>query len=198
MDDGGSRAGVAGVGFAIALALAVVVVCPKARTTSVDGTAELTEEEKQLFPDSLQEFAAPRSIFDYAVPPCEPAFASAYWNDWAWKRWVEEQLAAGKDPFPPPEPASNCVGFCFDATIDSVDEDNWRLARVRMIGKKGKKTPALVERTRILSSSRGPATEGKPVRFACFDRFRGEDGLRFEGCSQMATLEQAEPAVRIK
>jgi hypothetical protein len=100
-----------------------------------------------------------------------------------------EQLAAGEDPFPPPEPAPNCVGFCFNATIDSVNEENRRLARVVMIGKKGKRTPALVERTSILSSSRGPAAEGEPVRFACYDRFRGEDGLRFESCSQMATLE---------
>ena len=90
------------------------------------------------------------------------------WNESDRKRWIEEQIAAGEDPFPPPEPASNCVGFCFDATIDSVDEDNWRLARVVMIGKKGKRTPARVERTSILSSSRMPAAEGKPVRFACW------------------------------
>jgi len=162
----------------------------EAKEEQVAGPAERTEveltEAELHFAEDLVEPES-RDITGYSN--CASLIGCIDWNGPDWKRWVEEKLAAGEDPFPPPEPASNCVGFCFNATIDSVDEENWRLARVVMIGKKGKRTPARVERTSILSSSRMPAAEGKPVRFACLDRFREKDGLRFESCSQMATLE---------
>lgn len=83
------------------------------------------------------------------------------------------------------ETASNCVGFCFNAVVQSVDEQNWRIANVVMIGKNGKTTPATVERTRIVSSSRDPAAGGLPVRFACFDWVGRRDSARFESCTQM-------------
>jgi hypothetical protein len=192
MDDGGSRAGVALVGVAIALGLIVAVGTMGtdsgglgAHGEPVAESAELSEPEPQ-FPDDLVE---PESYDITRYTNCASMIGCLNWDERDSEQWVEEQLAAGEDPFPPHELASNCVGFCFNATIDSVDEENWRLARVVMIGKKGKRTPALVERTSIRSSSRGPAAEGKPVRFACFDRFLEEDGLRFESCSQMATLE---------
>jgi len=151
----------------------------------VAGSAELSEAELQ-FPDELVE---PESRDINGYRNCASVIGCIMEIERDSDRSVDGQLAAGEDPFPPPEPASNCVGFCFNATIDSVNEENRRLARVVMIGKKGKRTPALVERTSIRSSSRGPAAEGKPVRFACYDRFRGEDGLRFESCSQMAAVE---------
>lgn len=104
----------------------------------------------------------------------------------AWEQEKLEMLERGEELV---EPASNCIGFCFNAVVESVDDENWRIANVVIVGEKGKTTPAIVERTRIWPSSRGPASEGQPVRFACYDRVLGEDGLRFESCSQMAVLE---------
>jgi hypothetical protein len=194
MDAGGSRAHVAFVGVAIALGLLVVVGTAgvdsgglEAKEEQVAGPAERTEVElTEAELHFAEDFVEPESRDTTGYSNCASLIGCIDWNGPDWTRWVEEQIAAGEDPFPQPEPASNCVGFCFNATIDSVNEDNWRLARVVMVGKKGERTPAVVERTSILSSSRRPAAEGKPVRFACYDRFRGEDGLRFESCSQMA------------
>ena len=182
MVDSRSWAGVAVAGFAIALALFVVA----SGMEPDSGGPELTEQEPK-FPDVLGESDRPASVFDYTN--CASMIGCLDGRPEDRERWMREQLEAAERREAVAEPASGCVGFCFNAIVESVDEESWRVARVVMIGKKGKRTPAIVERTSIRSSSRGPAAEGKPVRFACFDRVRGEEGLRFESCSQMVAGE---------
>ena len=194
MDDEGSRADVALIGAAITVGMIVVVSMTetptggaesheerRAESAELAGPAEVTEVEPEL-PDELGEFPWSSNT----LSNCASMIGCFDWSEWNWKQWVEEQLAAGKDPFGPHETASSCVGFCFNAFVESVDEEDRRLARVLMIGKTGEITPAIVERTTIFPSSERPEAEGKPMRFACFDRFVEEDGLRFESCSQMA------------
>ena len=191
MGDGERWRGAVLVGISIAVGVLIVVGSMRsdsellgAREQAPADSDELAEPEPQLF-DELGERPWSRNT----LSNCASMIGCYDWGEWQWEQWVEEQLAAGKDPFGPHETASACVGFCFNAIIESVDEENRRLARVVMIGKQGRRTPAIVERTSILSSSHIPAAYGEPVRFACFDRFVDEDGLRFESCSQMATLE---------
>jgi hypothetical protein len=179
LDERGRQTGVVLAGFAIALGLFVTVGRmgenseePPPREEPFEASAR-TEQERELLD-------APRDAgsFDGLLEYSNCASMIGCYEPGRLERLAWE-----------PEPASNCVGFCFNAVVEAVDEQNWRVANVVIVGKTGKRTPAVVERTRISSSSRDPAAEGKPVRYACFNRVRGKDGLRFESCSQMATLE---------
>ena len=84
-----------------------------------------------------------------------------------------------------------CIGFCFDAIIKAVDEENPRIARVVIIEEDGTKMRAVVHRSRVSKGSRAPAREGMPLRFACFDRFDDAGRApRFEDCVQMTAAHQ--------
>lgn len=187
MDDGGSWAGVAVIGLAAAAGLICVVGTMGWNAGGLRADAESVAAPESRLSDELGEH--PLSLDPFNYTNCASMIGCFDWNERRWEQWVEEQLAAGKDPFGPHETASNCVGFCFNGIVESVDEEDRRLARVVMIGKKGKRTPALVERTSVSSSSVIPAGEGQPVRFACFDRVFEKDELRFESCSQMVATE---------
>lgn len=85
------------------------------------------------------------------------------------------------------DPSEDCIGHCFHAFVKSVDEVDWRNARVEIIEADGTRTPAVVRRAQVLPNSRQPARDGMPVRFACFDAVRHvSGGGRFRGCVQMA------------
>ncbi len=84
-------------------------------------------------------------------------------------------------------PSGDCIGFCFHAFVKSVDPQNWRNAKVDIIGRNGTRTRAVVHRSRVQAESRAPDREGMPVRFACFDKLDGVGRVPgFEGCVQMA------------
>jgi hypothetical protein len=84
-------------------------------------------------------------------------------------------------------PSGDCVGFCFNAFVKSVDPQNWRNAKVEIIERNGTRTRAVVHRSRLRAESRAPAREGMPVRFACFDKLDSVGRVPgFEGCVQMA------------
>lgn len=101
---------------------------------------------------------------------------------------LQPEQAAENAALPKPSTA-NCVGFCFNAIVESVDQEDPRVARVSVIGTNDQRTTAVVERTSIQPSSHEPAAEGFPVRFACFSRSGGTDGVHFESCVQMAAKE---------
>jgi hypothetical protein len=77
--------------------------------------------------------------------------------------------------------SDHCVGYCFDAIIESVSKKDRRVARVVVIEEGHGPTRAIVHRTRIHSSS--AAYEGKPVRFTCFDASYAGTVPRFEDCA---------------
>ena len=82
--------------------------------------------------------------------------------------------------------SDNCVGFCFNAVVESADDESSRIARIIMVGEDGALTRGVVERSRVLNNSRSAADEGTPVRFACFDRTEDSEGTtRFDDCVQM-------------
>ena len=84
-------------------------------------------------------------------------------------------------------PSGDCVGFCFNAFVKSVDQQNRWNAKVDIIEWNGTRTRAVVHRWRVLAESRAPAREGMPVRFACFDKLDDVGRVpAFEGCVQMA------------
>jgi hypothetical protein len=88
-------------------------------------------------------------------------------------------------------PSGDCVGFCFNAFVKSVDPQNWRNAKVDIIERNGTRTRAVVHRSHVLAESRAPALEGMPVRFACFDKLDDVGRVPgFEGCVQMAVPAQ--------
>ena len=84
-------------------------------------------------------------------------------------------------------PGEGCVGVCFHAFVKSVDEEDWRKARVEIIEADGTRTRAVVRRSHVSPESRAPAREGAAVRFACFDKLDDVGRVpAFEGCVQMA------------
>lgn len=87
----------------------------------------------------------------------------------------------------PQEPRGDgCVGFCFNAIVESVDENDPHIAKVSIISEtRNQRTPAIVERSRIQGEARVAQRDGLPVRFACFDRRDGKHPPRFESCVQM-------------
>ena len=170
----GSQAGAALVGFAIGLALYATA-------------GEMKPSPAEPPPQEEPADAQPKRVHGYSN--CASMIGCYVPSRLETRLWDLEKLEMAKRGEPLVEPTSSCVGFCFNAVIESVDEENWRIANVGRGEEMGKRTRAVVERTRVLSSSRDPAAEGKPVRFACFDRIDGESELRFESCSQMAVLE---------
>lgn len=97
-----------------------------------------------------------------------------------------ESIARTDASLPDDPPGDGCVGFCFNAIVESVDEDDPHLARVSIVSEtRNERTPAIVERSRIQGEARGAERDGLPVRFACFDRLDGENPPRFESCVQM-------------
>ena len=90
--------------------------------------------------------------------------------------------------------SGDCVGFCFNAFVKSVDQQNWRNAKVDIIERNGTRTQAVVHRSHVVAESRAPAREGLPVRFACFERFDNAGTVpRFEDCVQMKTTRRRRP-----
>lgn len=93
------------------------------------------------------------------------------------------------DALPPArvaESSDNCVGYCFDAVVASVDRDDARMARVVVFGEDGAPTRAVVERTSMTDQSRSAAYYGTAVRFTCFERANTAPVPRFKGCAQVA------------
>jgi hypothetical protein len=90
--------------------------------------------------------------------------------------------------------SDGCVGYCFNAVIESESDDDSR-ARVVLPGDNGALTRGVVDRTRVLRSSVTAVQEGEPVRFACFDRIAGPGGAPlFDDCVQMAAYESDDAA----
>lgn len=84
-------------------------------------------------------------------------------------------------------PSGDCVGLCLNAFVKSVDQQNWRNAKVDIIERNGTRTQAVVRRSHVSPESRAPARNGMPVRFACFDKLDDVGRVPgFEGCVQMA------------
>lgn len=95
-------------------------------------------------------------------------------------RW--DQLPAAS----PVMSSDGCVGYCFNAIIESEVDEDGHAARVVIRGEDGALTRGLVERSQVADDARMAGREGAPVRFACFDRVDDPDGVpRFEDCVQM-------------
>lgn len=91
--------------------------------------------------------------------------------------------------------SDNCVGFCFNAVVESESEENSRIARVRVVGEDGALTRGVVDRSRVLTNSHVAVQDGEPVRFACYDRVEGPRGAtRFDDCVQMLAHKDEDPA----
>jgi hypothetical protein len=91
--------------------------------------------------------------------------------------------------------SDGCVGYCFNAIVDSESEENERVARVVVLGEDGALTRGIVDRRRVVGGAAMAAEDGEPVRFACFDSFAdGAAAPRFESCVQMAAFEAEDPA----
>ena len=84
------------------------------------------------------------------------------------------------------ESSDDCVGYCFDAIVESVDGDDSRVARVVVFGEGGAPTRAVVERTSMTDESRSATYYGSAVRFLCFEKANSAAVPRFEGCAQVA------------
>ena len=84
------------------------------------------------------------------------------------------------------ESSDDCVGYCFDAIVESVDGDDSRVARVVVFGEGGAPSRAVVERTRMSDTSRSATYYGDAVHFTCFEKADAAPVPRFEGCAQMA------------
>ena len=105
--------------------------------------------------------------------------------------YASDRSSASRDPkdgcVRAASPSGDCVGFCFNAFVKSVDQQNWRNAKVDIIERNGTRTRAVVRRSHVSPESRAPAREGMPVRFACFDKLDDVGRVPgFEGCVQMA------------
>ena len=95
--------------------------------------------------------------------------------------------------------SDGCVGFCFNAIVDSESEENERVARVVVLGEDGALTRGFVDRRRVSRSGAMAAEDGEPVRFACFDSFAdGAPAPRFEDCVQMVTSKPDDRACAAK
>jgi hypothetical protein len=70
--------------------------------------------------------------------------------------------------------SDGCVGFCFNAIVDSESEENERVARVVVVGEDGALTRGIVDRRRVVAD--------------------GAAAPRFESCVQMAAFEAEDPA----
>jgi hypothetical protein len=82
--------------------------------------------------------------------------------------------------------SADCVGFCFNAIVESESDENSRIARVMVLGEDGTRTRGVVDRTQVLTNSLAAVQGGEPVRFACFDSFAGPGGApQFDDCVQM-------------
>ena len=84
------------------------------------------------------------------------------------------------------ESHDDCVGYCFDGIVESVDRDDARVARVVVFGEGGSLGRAVVERTRVTKDSRSATYYGESVHFTCFDKVDTVAVPRFEGCAQVA------------
>ena len=90
--------------------------------------------------------------------------------------------------------SDGCVGYCFNAIVDSKSEENERVARVVVVGEDGALTRGLVDRRRVVGDAAMAAEDGEPVRFACFDSFDDAGtGPRFEDCIQMLAPRSYDP-----
>ncbi len=125
--------------------------------------------------------------FDYNFfQNCTSTGSCSLFLHWAPSGYDLESIARRDASLPDEPPGDGCVGFCFNAIVESVDEDEPHIARVSIISEtRNERTPAIVERSRIQGEARGAQRDGLPVRFACFDRLDGENPPRFESCVQM-------------
>ena len=110
--------------------------------------------------------------------------------------YASDRSSASRDPkdgcVRAASPGGDCVGFCFNAFVKSVDQQNRWNAKVDIIEWNGTRTRAVVHRSRVLAESRAPAREGMAVRFACFDKLDDVGRVpAFEGCVQMAVPPRA-------
>jgi hypothetical protein len=98
------------------------------------------------------------------------------------------QSTSWKD-LPPAVVASssdNCVGYCFRAFIDSVTKKAPRVVRVAIIQEKRSLARATLNRTSRAEWSYLASYEGRPLRFACFEKSDGKGGVpHFDDCAQM-------------
>jgi hypothetical protein len=90
--------------------------------------------------------------------------------------------------------SDGCVGYCFNAIMDSKSEEHERVARVVILEEDGALTRGTVDLSRVSEGARIAAQEGEPVRFACFDSFDDAGtGPRFEDCVQMLAPRSDDP-----
>lgn len=79
--------------------------------------------------------------------------------------------------------SDGCVGYCFNAVIESKITETERSARVVVLDKDGAPTRGIVD---VSVNSLDLRQDGTTLRFACFDRFDdGEVAPRFDDCVQM-------------
>jgi len=90
--------------------------------------------------------------------------------------------------------SDGCVGYCFNAVIESESEENGRMARVVVLDQGGAQTRGIVDRSRVLTNAALAARAGEAVRFACFERFdEGGPAPRFDDCVQMLASKEKDP-----
>jgi hypothetical protein len=97
-------------------------------------------------------------------------------------------------PATPVQSSDNCVGYCFNAIVESESDENGRVARVVILEEDGALTRGTVHRSHVSGGARIAAQEGEPVRFACFDSFDDAGtAARFEDCVQMLAPRSDDP-----
>ena len=88
--------------------------------------------------------------------------------------------------------SDNCVGYCFNAIVETESDEDSDVARVTLVGDDGALTRGVVDRTRVQRNSLTAALDRQPVRFACFGNRAGPEGTPlFDDCVQMPTDEPA-------
>ena len=99
--------------------------------------------------------------------------------------------------FPPAavvQSSDGCVGYCFNAVVESETDQNSGIAHVMVVGEDGALTRGVVDRSRVSSDSLMPVLDGEPVRFACFESFADAGGAPlFDDCVQMAASRIEDP-----
>lgn len=103
-------------------------------------------------------------------------------NSRSWKRLPAANVVATSD---------DCVGYCFEAFVDSVTAKKPRLVRVAIIEENGSLGRATLRRSSRSEGSYRGIDEGLPLRFACAEKSAVNGAVpHFDDCAQMF----AEPA----
>jgi len=83
--------------------------------------------------------------------------------------------------------SDSCVGYCFDAIIHSLSDEDPRVARVVAFGRDGHPMRAIVQGTLPYQTPSSPLHKRGRVRFTCFESSEANPVPRFEGCKHFAT-----------